>query len=61
MVCFSLLFQQTYILVSVYHYLEQHSWIDLRFSALGRIGAIQFLVVQVLKLGACQSDGCVLR
>ena len=29
-------------LVSVRHYLEQHSRIDLRFSASGRIGAIQF-------------------
>lgn len=47
-------------LVSVHHYLEQHSWGDLRFSAFGRIGAIQFPVVQFLKLGACQSDGCVL-
>ena len=26
-------------LVSVRHYLEQHSWVDLRFSAFGRIGA----------------------
>lgn len=47
-------------LVSVRHYLEQHSWVDLRFSAFGRIGAIQFPVVQFLKLGACQSDGGVL-
>ena len=47
-------------LVSVRHYLEQHSWVDLRFSAFGRIGAIQFPVVQFLKLGACQSGGCVL-
>lgn len=47
-------------LVSVRHYLEQHSWVDLRFSASGRIGAIQFPVVQFLKLGACQSDGGVL-
>lgn len=47
-------------LVSVRHYLEQHSRIDLRFSASGRIGAIQFPVVQFLKLGACQSGGCVL-
>ena len=44
-------------LVSVRHYLEQHSRVDLRFSASGRIGAIQFPVVQFLKLGACQSDG----
>lgn len=47
-------------LVSVRHYLEQHSRVDLRFSASGRIGAIQFPVVQFLKLGACQSDGGVL-
>lgn len=31
-------------LVSVRHYLEQHSRVDLRFSAFGRIGAIQFPV-----------------
>lgn len=48
-------------LIPVHHYLEHHSRIDLRFSPAGRIGAIQFPVVQFLKLGACQSDGCVLR
>ena len=47
-------------LVSVHYYLEQHSWIDFRFSAFDRIGAIQFPVIQFLKLGACQSDECVL-
>ena len=48
-------------LVSVDHYLEQHSRVDLRFSAFHRIGAIQFRIIQSFKLGACQSDGCVLR
>ena len=48
-------------LVSVDHHLKQHSRIDLRFPASGRIGAIQFCIIQILKLGACQSDACVFR
>jgi hypothetical protein len=27
-------------LISVHHYLEQHSWIDLRFPSFRRIGPI---------------------
>ena len=48
-------------LVTVGHYLEHHPRIGCRFPPLGRIGAIQVPVVQFLKLGACQPDGCVLR
>ena len=47
-------------LVSVSHYLEYHSRVGDRFSSSGRIRCVQFPVVQFLKLGACQSDGCVL-
>lgn len=42
-------------LIPIYHDLEQHPGIDLRFSPFRRIGAIQFPVIQFLKLVACQS------
>ena len=47
-------------LIPIRHYLEHHPWVGLRLPSFGRIGAIQFPVVQFLKLGACQPDGCVL-
>ena len=48
-------------LVGVGNYLEQYRWVDFRFPPFGRIGCIQFGVIQFLKLEPCQSDRCVLR
>ena len=42
-------------------FMGPHPWFHCRFPSSGRIGAIQFPVIQFLKLGTCQSDGCVLR
>ena len=47
--------------ITINHYLEHHPWIGCRFPPDGRIRFIQFPVIQFLKLGADQPDGCVLR